>query len=718
MAAEPAAGRRAARVRRLLEPDSVALVGGTEAARVVRQCRKTGFAGEIWPVNPNRETLEGIRCFPSLSALPRAPDAAFVAIPAEATVGCVAELREMGAGGAVCYASGFGEMGAEGARLQERLAEAAGDLPVLGPNCHGYLNLLSGAALWPDQFGHRKVDRGVAIVTQSGNIGISLTMQRRGLPLAWMVTLGNQVSVGVEECVSAALGNASITAVGAHVEALRDLPRFVEAAELARRLGKPIVVIKAGRSDAGARIALGHTASLAGEAALYDALFERLGVACVADLETFTETLKLLAACGTVGGNRMVSLSCSGGEASLMADLAETTGLEFPRLPEARRDAVARAFGGNVIVDNPLDYHTHIWGDKGRMVRCFSEMLAGDFDFAFFVLDYPRGDQCDQDPWRLAVGAFTEAAAATGRKAALVATLAEGIPEDIAIGLAGEGVAPLCGMPQALAAVDAARRVGAAWRAPLPPPAPPAPGAERRTAAAGTVAVDEWEAKRTLAAGGLRVPDGAVAESVGDALAAARGIGYPVAVKALSAGLAHKTEAGAVTVGVAGDAALEREAARLLGRFGKVLVERTVTGAAAELLVGVRRDALFGDHMVVAAGGTLAELLADRRVLLFPVDREQVRAALEGLRAAPLLSGHRGAPPADLDAAVDAALALASHPGWLDGTIAGAEINPLLVLPRGGAAAGGAGAWVADALVRLAPGGDAGEKDRRACDDG
>lgn len=695
MAAEPATCGRGARIRRLLDPSTVAVVGGEEAAKVVRQCRKTGFAGEIWPVNPNRGELEGIGCFPSLSALPSAPDAAFVAIPAAATVGCVGELRRMGAGGAVCYASGFGEVGGEGARLQERLAEAAGDLPVLGPNCHGYINLLTGAALWPDQFGHRKVGRGVAVITQSGNIGISLTMQRRGLPLAWMVTLGNQVSVGIEECVVAALENESISAVGAHVETLRDIPRFTEAAGLARRLAKPIVVIKAGRSGTGARIALGHTASLVGEAALYDALFERLGVAHVRDIDTFVETLKLLSTCGAVGGNRVVSLSCSGGEASLMADLSESTGLEFPEVSGEHRDAVREVLGENVLVDNPLDYHTYIWGDRERMTRCFGAMLEGGYDFAFFVLDYPRGDQCEQSDWGVAVGSFVSAARSAGRKAALVSTLAEGIPEEVALGLVEEGVAPLCGMVQALAAVDAARKVGLAWREGRPPP-------QHRPSPAGLVAIDEWEAKRLLAEGGLQAPEGAVADSVAAAVAAAKGMGFPVALKALSPDLSHKTEAGAVVVGIGDARALEPECARLLERFGRVLVERMVTGAVAELLVSVRHDAQFGDHLVVATGGTLAELAADRRILLLPVDAGQVRDALASLRFSGLLSGHRGGPRADVEAAVEAVLRLAGHPGRVDGTLAAAEINPLLVLPEGGSA-GRKGAFVADALVRLAP---------------
>jgi len=682
---------------RFLEPESIAVVGGKEAAKVVRQCRKSGYAGRIWSVNPNRERLEGLTCHPDLESLPEAPDCAFVAVPAAATVDAVAELSAMGAGGAVCYASGFSEIGGEGVKLQERLVEAAGDLPLLGPNCHGYLNMTAGAALWPDQFGFEKRGRGVAIVTQSGNIGINLTMQRRRLPLAWMITLGNQAGVGAEECLEAAAASGSVTAVGMHLEGVRDLARFAAAAGLARENGVPVVALKAGRSEIGARIALGHTASLAGEDALYEALFDRLGVARADDLETFIETLKLLSIAGPVRGGRVTSLSCSGGEASLMADLSPQAGLAFPPLDDAHRARVQATLSERVRVDNPLDYHTFIWGDGGRMTECFSAMLDADFDFAFFVIDFPRSDQCDPADWDVAAEAAAEAARRTGTSAGVVATLGENMPEDVAERLAQRGIVPFCGMRQALHAVGAAWRASREGARGLPAPTFAGAGA----APADAADLDERQAKEILREIGLPIPEGRLAGSLDECRAAAAEIGYPVAVKGVAPGLAHKTEAGAVELGVADDAEFDRIAAPMLERFGRVMVERMIDGAAGEIVVGFDRDPHFGDYLVVGSGGTLVELLADRKILLLPTDAAAVREALAGLRLAPLLRGYRGRPEADLDAAAQMIAGLAGHPLRRERGILSVEINPLMVMPKDRPA--GPGAWVADALMRAAP---------------
>jgi len=199
-----------ARLARCLNPRSIAVIGGGEAARAIQQCRKLNFGGAIWPVNPKRRAVEGIACVAAIADLPAPPDAAFIAIPAPATVDAVAELARLGAGGAVCYASGFSEVGGGGEQLQRRLAAAAGALPVIGPNCYGFLNLLTGAALWPNYHGAVRMDgggdnTGVAIFSQSGNVSLNLTMQRRLLPLAWLISLGNQAVVGVEDCIAAAL---------------------------------------------------------------------------------------------------------------------------------------------------------------------------------------------------------------------------------------------------------------------------------------------------------------------------------------------------------------------------------------------------------------------------------------------------------------------------------------------------------------------------------
>ncbi len=184
-------------LKRLLSPETIAVFGGNDAAEAIKQCRATGFDGEIWAVNPQREELNGIPCYKSVSDLPSAPDSSFIAAPPAASIAIIRDLASIGAGGAVCFASGFAEIGGEGTSLQNQLREAAGDMAIIGPNCHGFLNYLDSVALWPDQHGGEKVGSGVALVLQSGNFGINLSMQQRGVDLGYIITIGNKSCLGL-----------------------------------------------------------------------------------------------------------------------------------------------------------------------------------------------------------------------------------------------------------------------------------------------------------------------------------------------------------------------------------------------------------------------------------------------------------------------------------------------------------------------------------------
>ncbi|MGW1682509.1 CoA-binding protein [Saccharopolyspora sp. NPDC002376] len=387
-------------LRRMLAPEHVAVFGGDAAAEAIRQCRRIGFAGPIWPVHPHRTEIEGLRCYRSAAELPEAPDAAFVAVPKEATIGVVADLAARGTGGVVCHASGFAEHGPDGVALQESLVDAAAGMPLIGPNCIGLLNYLDGAALWPDQHGGRRVERGVAVLTQSGNIGQNLTMQRRSLPLAQLITLGNGAVTGAAELVDALLEDPRITAIGLHLEGVDDVAALSRVGLRALRAGIPIAVLKSGSSELGAQANLSHTSSLAGSDVLCDALFRRLGMARVHRVETFVETLKFLHVHGPLAGTRIASASCSGGEAALVADLAERRGLDLPPFPADTGQQLRRLLGDRVAVANPLDYHTYIWGDLPAQTTCFAELLGAGLDAHLLLVDFPRQDRCVDGPWR------------------------------------------------------------------------------------------------------------------------------------------------------------------------------------------------------------------------------------------------------------------------------------------------------------------------------
>ena len=695
----PAGSRRRANLKRLLAPRHVAFVGGRDAALSLRQCLDAGFAGEVWPVHPTREPMEGRPSFASVADLPEAPDAAFVAVNRGATVETVRALADRGAGGAICYAAGFAERGGEGARLQSELVAAAGDLAVIGPNCYGLLNYLDGAVLWSLGHGGRPVGRGVALVSQSGNISLNLTMEERGLPIAYVISAGNQACLGVGDYIAALVEDPRVTAIGLYLEGLDDVTGFALAAAAALDRGVPIVVLKVGQSGLGARIALSHTSSLAGSEALYQALFDRLGVLRVPSLSALLETLKFLHVVGPLPDGRLGVLCCSGGEAALMADLAERHELSLPDLSEAQKEALGARLPDFVTLSNPFDYNTSVWGIAQELERSFGTMMETDFDLVVLLLDYPRDGVPGRDGWQVAYEALVAAGRARGKRLAVVSTLPELLPETVRTRAVAEGVAPLQGLEDALTAIGSAARYGACKKR-----IDPARAARLLVSASvggAACSLDEFESKQRLAAFGLTVPEGRAVEA-GEAVAAARELGFPVALKALCAALPHKTEAGAVALGLASEAEVEAAVARIEaavagvpGAGRRFLVERMVAGAVGELILGIKRDPQFGLALVVGAGGIEVELTGDSRTLLLPATRADFAEAFDALKAARLLSGFRGRPLGDRAAVIEAMAAVAAFAEAERDTLLELDVNPLMVLARG------CGVVAADALIHI-----------------
>ena len=649
------------------------------------------FDGPVWPVHRRREEVAGRPAFRSIEELPQAPDAAFVGVNRHAAIDAVAALSRRGAGGAICYAAGFQEAD-DGEALQRQLLQAAGAMPLVGPNCYGLINFADGAPLWPDQHGGKRLQagaRGVAIITQSSNIAISLTMQQRGLPAAYVVTAGNQAQLGVSALATALLDDERVSALGLHIEGFDSIGGFEALARLARRRRVPVVVMKTGRSARGKAATLSHTASIAGSDVGAGAFLMRLGFARADGIPEFLETLKVLHVHGSIDGPRIGVLCCSGGEASVVADAVDGSALALPELAPEQAAAVGARVHPLVDVANPLDYHTFSWGDEAALGAIFAAFAnPGTFDAALLVLDFPRPDRCDAADWQVTLDAFGGAMAATGSKGLVVATLGENMPEEKAAWLVERGVAPLCGIREALAAIECAAAVGAAWRAPISDPlisVEQAPGE--------STILNEAEAKARLAAFGVEVPPGQVARTPGEALAIARSLGGAVALKAL--GIAHKTERRALRLGLSQPEEIRAAAQELLTLGDSLLIERFAEGIVAELIVGLHRDPELGLMLTLGPGGILVELLGDSATLLLPVNEAEVRNALAGLRCAPLLAGHRGGPPADIDAAASAVIGIADFALAHRTRLQELDINPLAVLREG------SGAVALDALVRL-----------------
>ncbi|MFS8047691.1 acetate--CoA ligase family protein [Rhizobium sp. BR 314] len=675
---------------RLIRPRTIAVFGGREARRVIEQCDLLGFSGEIWPVHPTQEWVLGRRCYRSVADLPGAPDAAFVGVNRTLTVDIVRELSARGAGGAVCYASGFSEAVtelADGADLQRALVEAAGAMPIVGPNCYGMINGLDGALLWPDQHGIVRSERGVAILTQSSNIAINLSMQRRGLPVSYLMTAGNQAQTGLSDLAQAVLADPRVTAVGLHIEGFGDVRALEALAMHARELKKPVVALKVGKSEQAQRATVSHTASLAGSDAVADAVLDRLGIGRVSTLAELIETLKLLHVAGPLDSNAISSMSCSGGEASLMADAAVGRNVEFRALKAEQLPALRASLGQMVTLSNPLDYHTFVWGDLERQTEAFSAMFAGGYALNLLVLDFPREDRCDGADWMITVSAVTAAARQTRARAAILATLPENMPEAIARQLIETGIVPLCGISEALAAAEIASGVADAWKRPRPLPLLDA------QADAGEIeTLSEAAAKVELAAAGLTVPLGKTAATASEAADRAEELGFPVALKAL--GVEHKSDVGAVKLNLWDRKAVKDAAEGMSHVALRFLVERMVDRPLAELIVGAVRDPVVGLTLTVGAGGILVELLEDSVVLTLPVTKAEVLDRISRLKVRKLIEGYRGHSNSSLEIVADAVVSAAEYVVKNAARLEELDINPLMVL------AGSGGVVAADALIR------------------
>ncbi|MDE2446344.1 MAG: acetate--CoA ligase family protein, partial [Alphaproteobacteria bacterium] len=437
----------------------------------------------------------------------------------------------------------------------------------------------------------------------------------------------------------------------------------------------------------GAKVTMSHTSSLAGADTLYDALFERYGIARMTSVSAFAETLKFLHHGGPIQDSRLVSMSCSGGEAALVADMALAKNVSFPPFNAATKPKVSATLNEFVSIDNPLDYHTFIWGDEAKLEATFTAVLSGGFDLGMLILDVPTHNHMNPAAWWKTARAFQRAAATNKARAVIVASLHESMPLDMAANIAENGMAPMMGLDDALTAFEAAAFIGQNWaRGDV---LPHFKSIVQKDGAAKLLT--EFETKQLLAKFGLPIPQGAVCK-ISDAAATATKLGFPVAVKISSATILHKTEVGGVAINRKSADEVTAAAEKMASLGDEVLIEKMVQGAVAELIVGLKSDPQFGLALVIGAGGILTELLKDSVTLLLPTSQSEILRALKKLRIWKMAEGFRGK-SGDQQAVVSAIEAIAKFAAAHEGLIDELDVNPLFVLPNG--------AIAADALVSM-----------------
>jgi acetate---CoA ligase (ADP-forming) len=686
-------------IHRLIAPRSIALIGASVWTDAVAAGNVAiGYSGALWRVHPTRPSTAATTYYRSVAELPGTPDAVFLAVPNHEAPNVAGELAARGAGGFVCFTAGFSEAGTEaGNRLTRELAGNAGTLPYFGPNCYGYVNFFDKVAMMPDQIVGSTIDRGVALICQSGTIALTLMFNQRSVPIGCLFSVGNQTCLAVEDLIENLCDDDRVTAFGLYLEGIKNPERFAHAAARARAAGKPIAVIKSGRTAAAARTAHSHTGALAGADEVFESFCRQAGIARCDTLGTLCETLKLFHTGGPLPGRKVLVMGASGGDMAMTADVSRELDLDFAPLSPARAASLREVLTDRVTIANPFDIHTYLWFDPPALKRVFTEVLHSGYDVAGFMLDSPPEGKADSAAYDAVIDVFIEAAHAAPTRAALIASLPETISPRIRQRCLDGGVIPLQGQREALEAISLAGGIGAAWKNDpsvqlhLPPLATSATAV---TVASGIYALSEHEGKAALADVGVRIPRGKLVVPHA-AAEAALALGFPVVIKASGAHLEHKTEVGGVVLNIRTQADARSAAERLARLSDTVLVEEMFTDGVAEILIGIVVDPQFGQVLVIGAGGVFTEIMSDSVSLLPPWTRASIESALQRLTIRKLFNGYRGKPAADVDALIGTILSVASYASANVATLVELDVNPVIVRPVG------LGAVAVDTMIRL-----------------
>ena len=656
---------------------------GSYAGQTLLNLRSLGYEGEVWGVNPGRDEAHGFPCFPSLTECPSPPDAVVVAIPAAKAPAVVDEAGALGCGGAVVYGAGFGEIAA-GAGLEAELAAAARrhGLPVCGPNGNGIVALHERLALWGDALTPVEGGR-VAMVSQSGNVAVNALATRRGLRLHTVVSCGNATVLDPSEWILHLAGEEGVGSIAVYLEGDGDGARLSEALAVCAERGVGVAVLKVGASPAGAVAAAAHTGAVAGDQRVFRALVEEAGAAWAADVHELLELAKAQAVPGARGGQAgLAVLTCSGGDSALAADECERIGVSLPALADPTAGRLRELLPAAATVGNPLDYTALVWGE----VETLSDMIVAvgedpAIDRVLVLYDQPVGIEGDAArSWSDVREGILAGAERSPVPVLVAATLPELLDDDAAARFIRAGLPAIAGLRTGLACAAALaaepgdpERLREIARVAAAPPAP-----NGRPLA-------EHEAKELLRAARVPVIEGRLAAGEDDAVLAVEELGAPVAMKLSTRAVIHKTDLGAVVLGLT-SAEDVRAAHRRLLELGvegaAVLVER-MAAPGAELLVAARRGAVV-PALAVGIGGLWTEVYDDVAIVPLPASPGRVERALRSLRGAPLLTGGRGRPPLDLPAA--AALAAGVGDALIEGGLSLIELNPVLVYERGAVA--------------------------------
>ena len=702
----------------LMKPKSIGVIGASQrvgrATRVIVNLQRFGYAGRIYPINPKYTEILGLPCYPDLASTPEPPETIVIAIPGADVPALLATAAERGVRGAVILSSGFGEAGPGGRERQaalERLAERG--LLICGPNCYGVLNVRLGSAAFSADFAEPPRPGSVALVSQSGGFSHALAehlMRQRAVGLSYIVSCGNQAGLTVEDYAEFLVEDEDTAVIGMVVEGFRQPGKLRRVAALARARGKPIVVLKSGRSENARQAVLAHTGSLAGTPEIIDAVLRQHGIVQVSSLNEMLDTLTLMDAAKDHRrrGWRVAVLSGLGGECGRMADVAERVGVDLPPLSAASVEALRRFMPDFANPRNPLDGTGAMYEDPTLFPGMFDVLLRDDATDVLAVnfranVPAPGGWAPSRQFSQVLQTALRDR---TDKLVLAFSSFAGGdLDQEVVRALAEAGVPFLEGSETAMLALRHAREHRRFLDGPADERRPEVVPSSAQAVSPGTRRVlGNAEAMRMLREFGIPLAETLSAAEADEAVRCADRLGYPVVLKIDSADIVHKTDVGGVRVGC-GDAASVRRAFHEMreevrrraptARIDGVLVQRLIAGGT-EMILGIKHDATFGPAVVCGFGGVFVEVMRDVAVGVPPLDAARARAMISELRGSALLRGARGRPPADVAALADALVRLATLADAQRERVRALDINPLVVLEEG------RGVVAVDWLVELA----------------
>ncbi|SDC98558.1 CoA binding domain-containing protein [Cupriavidus sp. YR651] len=682
-----------AAIARLVKPRSVAVIGASAdpnktAGRPVSYLTRHGFDGAIYPVNPKVDAIDGLRCYPDIGSLPEVPDVGIVLLGAERAHHAVRELARRGTGAAIVLASGYTETGAEGARRQAELIEAAGSMRLLGPNTIGLVNLTDSIPL--SASGALEMEHfpagSIGVVSQSGGILGALLSRAaaRGIGLSKLVSTSNEADLDLADFIDYLADDDATRVIALYVESVRHPEKFRAAALKAAAAGKPVVAFKIGRSEAGARAAVSHTGAMAGADKMYDALFRQVGVIRA---QTFADLIDIPAALATgrvLHGNRVAVLTSTGGAGTLVSDSLGVSGFETPAPDVATADRLrALQKGDHAALDrNPID--VTLAGLQPDLLRGAIRALQASPSYDAVAIIVGSSGLAMPD---LMANAIRDCLPESDKP--VLAYVSPHAPQVAAV-LNQRGV-PAFSAPESCAVALGAMLAAGQLKA-LAPAQGAAIRADVDTSDLQPGSLDEAAAKQLFARFGLPGVREVVVTDADAAASAARDLGDRVVLKILSSTITHKSDIGGVAVNIAPQdipARLARMADDVKAHTGdaptRFLVQEMVSGGV-ELILGMHRDAL-GTAILLGMGGVTAELFQDTTMRLLPptggLSRDEALSMIRDLKTWPLLDGYRGRPKADVEALADAIVAFSVMTASVGTRLVEAEINPVFVLPAG-----------------------------------